>query len=896
MADIKISELEPTTDLEGLYTIGADKNNLSKKVSLQFLKDAANYANEQGDYAKQAGDTVNGNVGVSDYPEFSASKSYVIGDIVRYNGVLYSFTANHAASAWNGSDVKATSINAITSEKLTELEKSVASISNFIGWGKYSSWEWHEGYYISENGSLITGANLKYSSPVKVKRGDVVIVNGAGTNISAIALTDQSASSYIKVIEMNDGTNSKDYAWTAPDDCYIAISGRCNRDSGDVTGTIYISPDVPKKTEFDIVKDILGVALYGKMEYSEKYGNTDRVCAFFPISDKDRTYLLDITDITLPAGVIKVRFTKSLSIYSAGFVQQIADIVSDTTDIVCKITEENKASAKYIAVYQDTISDGACRFSVAVRSSPNNLGEVTNDVAALKHSKDFGIAYLLKKSVIPAYYFAETISRTIIDKGTTYNAKYGTTGRTLVFYPLVDKDATYNIKLSDLTLNGGKVNIRFVSDTSPFTAALVQQIGYVTEPTTIEATLTEENKSVAKYLMVGQESYAEALFEFKCEVNAYNANSVDEYLDGRVRCANQHSGGFIFLTDTHWDLDKGYSVPLAKYVMERLGINSLVYGGDVLDQDMTAVNALYKTKQFMSVIADTFGYNFLFSIGDHDLNTFHEWSGSEAKNNYLTYTDIYPIYHEQLKKVVTYDEVLINKATTPEEVACFKMHYRYDDRINKVRYIILNTGGPMSNAMREIFGYGNNVVMVQLDFLAESLMTLPEGYSVIVCGHKVIDYSEDFQVNAMLLNVSKIMSAFKIKSSTTIRNDNNNIASYYAMGDHIYDFSSAPKEEKIFGVCGDSHHDASCITQTENGTYISRSYYDNVVLESNAILWINTQCDKFQGVGSATGGNETSGQMTAGTITEQCLDVITWDAYHVFCTRVGANVDRTFNY
>ena len=122
MADIKISELEPTTDLEGLYTIGSDKNNLSKKVSLQFLKDAANYANEQGDYAKQAGDTVNGNVGVSDYPEFSAYQSYVIGDIVRYNGVLYAFTANHAASAWNGSDVKATSINAITSGKLTELE------------------------------------------------------------------------------------------------------------------------------------------------------------------------------------------------------------------------------------------------------------------------------------------------------------------------------------------------------------------------------------------------------------------------------------------------------------------------------------------------------------------------------------------------------------------------------------------------------------------------------------------------------------------------------------------------------------------------------------------------------------------------------------------------------
>lgn len=58
MADIKISELQPTTDLEGLYTIGSDKNNLSKKVPLQFLREAADYAIEQGDYAKQEGSTI----------------------------------------------------------------------------------------------------------------------------------------------------------------------------------------------------------------------------------------------------------------------------------------------------------------------------------------------------------------------------------------------------------------------------------------------------------------------------------------------------------------------------------------------------------------------------------------------------------------------------------------------------------------------------------------------------------------------------------------------------------------------------------------------------------------------------------------------------------------------
>lgn len=62
MADIKISELAETTDLESLYTIGTDKNNLSKKVSLQFVKEAAEYAIEQGNYAKQQGSTIDSRI------------------------------------------------------------------------------------------------------------------------------------------------------------------------------------------------------------------------------------------------------------------------------------------------------------------------------------------------------------------------------------------------------------------------------------------------------------------------------------------------------------------------------------------------------------------------------------------------------------------------------------------------------------------------------------------------------------------------------------------------------------------------------------------------------------------------------------------------------------------
>lgn len=135
MADvvgIKISQLESTTDLQDLYTIGTDKNNSSKKVKLQFLKEAADYANSQGDYAKGVADNSAGNIGVSDYPAFSESGSYASGDVVNYNGKLYRFTAPHQSGAWNGNDVVPTSINAESQRKLTELSEEVSGLSEKI--------------------------------------------------------------------------------------------------------------------------------------------------------------------------------------------------------------------------------------------------------------------------------------------------------------------------------------------------------------------------------------------------------------------------------------------------------------------------------------------------------------------------------------------------------------------------------------------------------------------------------------------------------------------------------------------------------------------------------------------------------------------------------------------
>lgn len=269
MADIKISELEPTTDLEGLFTIGSDKNNLSKKVSLQFLKDAANYANEQGDYAKQAGDTVNGNVGVSDYPEFSASKSYVIGDIVRYNGVLYAFTANHAASAWNGNDVKATSINAITSGKLTELESK--EITNALGILITNAETLtidakNTGYFAQ--GNLYQGSGeYHYTDLIKAIPGKYVMVSMGSPTVDKIGLYDANKN-YLRRIAYNDDIGVETEVEIPSDAVYVRFTTLGEKVSLKTTEKTRLSTEkVIERNVFRYDDVVVGKAINTKGEF-----------------------------------------------------------------------------------------------------------------------------------------------------------------------------------------------------------------------------------------------------------------------------------------------------------------------------------------------------------------------------------------------------------------------------------------------------------------------------------------------------------------------------------------------------------------------------------------------------------------------------------------------------
>lgn len=79
--------------------------------------------------------------------------------------------------------------------------------------------------YIYKDGTIQNGSSFSYTSPIQVKAGDLIEVYAKGytTNISMIALTDSTGSTYTPAVVSNDST-LKTYSYTAKADGYIACS------------------------------------------------------------------------------------------------------------------------------------------------------------------------------------------------------------------------------------------------------------------------------------------------------------------------------------------------------------------------------------------------------------------------------------------------------------------------------------------------------------------------------------------------------------------------------------------------------------------------------------------------------------------------------------------------
>lgn len=376
------------------------------------------------------------------------------------------------------------------------------------------------------------------------------------------------------------------------------------------------------------------------------------------------------------------------------------------------------------------------------------------------------------------------------------------------------------------------------------------------------------------------------------------------YLDNKIAQIPKGGKSFIFVTDTHWDGNEKHSPDLISYIRKRTGIQKVLFGGDIFGNATNKYLAAKKAGDYMNRMKRGAGYDFIPCVGDHDNNTV---SVASDDTHFLPYTQVEELFVGDLERYSGYhfydpSEKLADYATPGSDdyngaMAFFHTVYYTDDVSKKVRYISLNCGnggnyGPMYN----IFGAsGTSLLRLQLDWLVETLLSTPTGYDIVVLSHK----GNTGYGGAAAEIINAILWGFRLKQSNFSRSPASDTEAIESWRPHSisYNFSSANDVGLIIALNGHSHRDQLGYTGTTNGTYTNEINYvssgETIIQPLNPtssqnvqIPLIITSCDSLGAAESQ------SPSMTAGTVTEQCFDVITILDDKIKMTRIGAGDDR----
>lgn len=317
---------------------------------------------------------------------------------------------------------------------------------------------------------------------------------------------------------------------------------------------------------------------------------------------------------------------------------------------------------------------------------------------------------------------------------------------------------------------------------------------------------------------------------------------------------------FGFITDMHmWD-NSGNSGILLEKVMKECNIPYFINGGDYVS------GAGIVSKE--NIIEDIRNCYKTFSrIIDRQLITFgnHDASYGITDN-----------YDSQLSDGEIFNYIFRENQRRSDIVSSPNGTYYYaDDKINKIRYIILNsqdvptvnnsngTVKPENNAM-------NNYVIRQEQFnwLIESALQTPnDTWSIVVCTH--ISPSRTTLINGDIL--MKILDAYKGKKQYTGASANNVRADLQV---NVNCNFTGKGGNVICVVSGHMHEDT--MVNNAHGTDI----YCIETLNDSMDVW------------------NTSPTKTKGTTTEQAFDIFTINkaTRTVDITRIGAGENRQFRY
>ena len=284
--------------------------------------------------------------------------------------------------------------------------------------------------------------------------------------------------------------------------------------------------------------------------------------------------------------------------------------------------------------------------------------------------------------------------------------------------------------------------------------------------------------------------------------------------------AGGHGVSFIFFTDYHQNTNNGKSVQLMRHVMAHTSVTDVFYGGDTTDGGSLANTAAAEAK--LREMANLFKpLNMYPARGNHDCEP--TWNSTS----------------NQIPDAAYYD--LFVRPIESKIHGTGKAYFYVDNDIQKVRYIITDSGSNLNTALDS----------TQITWIKSRLTELTQGWTVVIFQH-------------MLYEGVGTASQTIISEGTTLLN-----------------------------AIDDVFSNLNC---TIAAVISGHTHADGIISTSHNFKVITTTCDS--GGANASSYDPVNPTRTAGTTSEQAFDVFTIDttAKTISITRIGAGSDRSTSY
>lgn len=387
---------------------------------------------------------------------------------------------------------------------------------------------------------------------------------------------------------------------------------------------------------------------------------------------------------------------------------------------------------------------------------------------------------------------------------------------------------------------------------------------------------------------------------------AYAGVPHKQMLDAKTKKVPQGSS-LLYITDTHWGRNAGHSTEQMKYVSDKTGIGTVVFAGDSFDWGKDSQDALRQLKLYTEGCVGAFGDGFHYVIGNHDANSWAVGKGKcPLEGGLIPDTVIFDVTQSHIKDKVVFDQTGIktvrkfpfeSEAQRKEAEAWMKMHWYRDLPGQKIRLIALETGdrGYTSRLL------GNNapvIALIQVDFVAKALLSMPEGYDAIIVGHQLGFYKGEKKSGpdiAGLRQMMQVVSAYGLAEKVKVNAKEVSLskspfgkAVWKAAGSHEYDFTGVTRPGRVIMLGGHFHRDMLWLASpSEDGMKIRQiDPKKQKALKRGEVLcfWVNR--DVWKGSKAVP--------MEKGQPTEQSFMAVTFGKNKVSFTRFGAGDDYGF--